>query len=1165
MRKSRTESGAEPVVSLEADLAATPYRLGKKLGAGGMATVFEVEHRALGKQQVLKVLHERYANDDSTRDRFRLEAQAQSRLDHPNLLRVVDFGETPSGRLYLVSERLRGESLSELLHRVGTLPVEQALAFAREALDGLGYAHKRGLVHRDVKPGNLFVCERDDAGRQRLVVLDFGVAKVLARGGAHAAPTASPVLLTEAGAIVGTPSYLAPEQAAGQELDQRADLYAMGLVVYRMLAGRGPFAYPDPLAMVAAHVTELPKPPSAFAAQPIPAALDAVVLRALAKDRADRVPTALAMAAALEEAVAPPRAGAAGGARRAEPRADAAADATRAEGPAANADRAARASAPLDEGGDPLVCEIGKTYGGDYLVKSLLARGGIAEVYVAEHAIMRRLVAFKVLNRRYARRPDVVRRAESEARALAEVDHPAVVKILSAGRDPEVGLFIAMELLRGKSLREVMFRLGRLPARTAVLITLAIAEATRALHDLEIFHRDLKPENVMLIEPRTGRAPGTPGQVDVKVLDLGAAKAKYGARTTDHHKTMGTGKYMSPEQILGKPITAASDVYALGLMLYEMLLGRHAFGENHVGVPTHYDFCIWQLHAPVAPLTQLLPDRPPGLWAVVGRAVEKEASARFQSMVDFAAALRSALGSGAAAPTERDETPETAAVVGEALTLASRTPAARVEEATGAPAFAALAEGGGTDVIDLPISATATTDLARRPVPEAPAVRAVQPATEEPSGERLRSSPAAAGAPKLATEARASLRPWLMVVSSPDPSLEPGHRFELAGRAFMIGSSKRASLVVVDPELDPVGGLFELTPTGATVVALGGVEGAIGTEPLKKVDDQAVGKVAHGDLFTLGGTVFAFFTHAAADDSAASPPSAPPELVRGRELSPSDRTACDADDQALPTARLVVLEAEDATLEREGGPRLRLGTEYPLVARRTVIGRAPSAHVSAFDIFLSAAHAVLVAEAEPRRGHRLWHVSQSNPTLVNGREAWQEVLRDGDRIQMGTTVFAYVTDASAGAPRSLTSPLGPAVRVEASPRPGPVESTWPAGRGPASRQVPVRRDTPDEPRPPAAAVRAPRAEPRGQAEAAQARAAAAAPRPRASAPRTPRQELWYTAAKTASGGVPMLLFAALLLAAPEWFQHNAIRIGSLVAAVLGMVLIFWWHFFRGQK
>ncbi len=283
-----------------------------------------------------------------------------------------------------------------------------------------------------------------------------------------------------------------------------------------------------------------------------------------------------------------------------------------------------------DENRTP-ACQVGKIYS-DYRIEALIAAGGVAEVYRAEHTVMKRLVAFKVVRQAARDRGDLVARMEQEARMLAEITHPNVVQIFDAGSDPEVGLYIVMELLRGHSLRELMQKSGPMLLDDAVVIAVAIAEATSALHALGICHRDIKPENV-IVEPCAER------RFALKLLDLGAAR---GAQSLawPGFGSFGTAKYMSPEQLRGEPTSAAADQYALGHILYEMLLGRHACGDGQ--------WAEWHLRAEPAPLTSLLPNFPRELWAVIARALAKSPRARFASMDDLAAGLREAATARAA-------------------------------------------------------------------------------------------------------------------------------------------------------------------------------------------------------------------------------------------------------------------------------------------------------------------------------------------------------------------------------------------------------------------------------------------------------------------------------------------------------------------------------------
>ncbi len=279
-------------------LAGTAYRFVGRLGEGAMGEVVEAEHLALGHRVAVKLLRSEMLLRFEVRDRLRLEAQACARVRHENLVAVTDFGETLDGRPFLVMERLHGRSLAEELRARRWLPVEEAVDFARQALAGLAAAHAALLVHRDLKPDNLFLCA-GSSGRRRVKVLDFGLAKLLDTANPQGlAPLAQP---TAEGVTVGTPQYAAPEQTAGARvLDGRTDVYAMGWILNAMLTGRMPFPDKTSAAQLArAHATEWPPPPSSVAPQRVPGELDAIVQRAIAKRREDRFAGADAFRAEL--------------------------------------------------------------------------------------------------------------------------------------------------------------------------------------------------------------------------------------------------------------------------------------------------------------------------------------------------------------------------------------------------------------------------------------------------------------------------------------------------------------------------------------------------------------------------------------------------------------------------------------------------------------------------------------------------------------------------------------------------------------------------------------------------------------------------------------------------------------------------------------------------
>lgn len=267
----------------------TKYRSISVLGKGGMGAAHVVEHRLLGTFLVCKVLRGRYRNNAALADRMRVEAQSLARLVHPNIVKVFDFDFTQDGRPFIVMERLEGHTLGHELRLRGELPIREAVDLTRQLLSALAAAHTLGIVHRDIKLENLFL-QRETAEKTTLKVLDFGVAKIL-DGFSDAAPT-PPQFPTRAGIVVGTPGFMSPEAASGKAVDQRADIYSAGVVLYMLVCGRSPWED-------AAQVADVPPSPCAFASQAISADLESIVMTAISGEKEDRFQTAQAFDAAL--------------------------------------------------------------------------------------------------------------------------------------------------------------------------------------------------------------------------------------------------------------------------------------------------------------------------------------------------------------------------------------------------------------------------------------------------------------------------------------------------------------------------------------------------------------------------------------------------------------------------------------------------------------------------------------------------------------------------------------------------------------------------------------------------------------------------------------------------------------------------------------------------
>src|SRR5256714_3841325 len=252
----------------------------RKLGSGGMADVYLAEDKELGRRVALKLLNDRHANDDQFVERFRREAQSAAGLNHPNIVSIFDRGQA-EGTYYIAMEYLDGRTLKELLVRNGPTPIPIAIDYTRQIIGALSFAHRNAIVHRDIKPHNIVV-----GSDGRLKVTDFGIA----RSGASQ--------MTEAGSIVGTAQYLSPEQARGAPVDPRSDLYSLRVVMYEMLTGKVPFTGETPVEIAMKHLSQVPKPPSEWREE-VPHDLDAVVMRALAKDSEQRYGSAEEMDADL--------------------------------------------------------------------------------------------------------------------------------------------------------------------------------------------------------------------------------------------------------------------------------------------------------------------------------------------------------------------------------------------------------------------------------------------------------------------------------------------------------------------------------------------------------------------------------------------------------------------------------------------------------------------------------------------------------------------------------------------------------------------------------------------------------------------------------------------------------------------------------------------------
>ncbi|HTM22908.1 MAG TPA: serine/threonine-protein kinase, partial [Kofleriaceae bacterium] len=546
---ARPGSSADPMIGEEVGI----WRISRLLGRGGMGRVYEAVQPSTGGRVAVKIMAHEISEDADAVKRFFAEARAVNLIHHEHIVDVLAMATLADGRPYIVMEYLAGAPLRALI-KGGPLPLGPLAEFVGEALDALGAAHARGIVHRDLKPDNIFVTP---AGHAKL--LDFGLVKLAPEIGAD-------MPATRTGVVMGTPHYMAPEYIGGGDADARSDLYAMGVILFEAATGRLPFTGKGSHDLFRQHVEMAPPAPRSLRAE-LPAAYEAVIVRALCKAPAERFADAGEMARALRAAAAdlpaeawPPLPAAA--------TADVPVAATVADDPAqvATADAlggkrptpATKDTASIRKPATaPGGLSPGTMLGDRYRIEEHLGTGGMGRVYRASDLELEREIALKALRLESERGLERMRR---EVRLASRITHPNVIRLYDFDTDGATS-FVTMELVRGTSLRG-RIQAGTVPIDECVRVARACALGLGAAHRSGIVHRDFKPENVLLDDG--GR---------VLVVDFGVA-GEHSDEATAASAIVGTSGYMAPEQANGQPPTPAADLYALGLVMHEMLTGE---------------------------------------------------------------------------------------------------------------------------------------------------------------------------------------------------------------------------------------------------------------------------------------------------------------------------------------------------------------------------------------------------------------------------------------------------------------------------------------------------------------------------------------------------------------------------------------------------------------
>ena len=538
------------------------------------------------------------------RERFLAEAGVLESLEHPGIARIVDFGEHED-KLYLVTELIEGRSLRQVMRAEAPFPQERALALTRQVLEALGAAHDVGLVHGGLNPDGILVLP-DRNGEEQVRILDFGLAWTM-RG--EALGSEGPMRLE----TVAAPQYAAPEQFR-EDPTTAADVYATGLILLEMLLGRPLVDSTEPSECRVRHE-------SAVIPSDVPASTPTLRAIEVALERAPehRFADAQEMLQALESRSESP--------------------AATLLGPPSDADLVAARHEPK---GAPAP-GAGEVVGGKYRLQTVIGSGSFSQVYKGIHVDMDRPVAVKLLdlagavaNAPLVSADELRERFRREARLVSKLTNPNTITLHDFGIDEQDRCYIVMEYLEGDDLAEALFREGVFEASRAARVARDILQSLSEAHHLGILHRDLKPGNIMLARDYEQREV-------VKVLDFGlatvtevsslAVRNESPMSATQEGVFMGTPQYAAPEQFLAQQLSPATDIYSVGLVLWEMMTGEPACDEDSIGL------CL-KAHLSGDPWRVTDPDEyPKELLDILYGALEKDPSKRYQSAAEMAADL----------------------------------------------------------------------------------------------------------------------------------------------------------------------------------------------------------------------------------------------------------------------------------------------------------------------------------------------------------------------------------------------------------------------------------------------------------------------------------------------------------------------------------------------
>ena len=545
------------------------YQIVRRLGQGGMGTVYEAFDAELERTIALKTIRPDLAANSAALRRLKQETLLTRQIAHRNVVRVFDLGIADRLR-FITMEFVDGADLRSLLQQRGKFSPKDAIALIQQVCEGLQAAHAEDVIHRDLKPQNILV------GRDlRVRIVDFGLARSFEQTG-----------ITRTGAVLGTPHYMAPEQAMGKQSDARSDMFALGVVFFEVLTAELPFPDESLMESFLARTRDRARPITSVDPS-VPRWLARIVMRCLERDPAHRYQSVQQVLDDLKAA------------------------------------DGLRSSSRASSSG---VFAPGMILGSRYLIEAEAGEGGMGKVYRARDLDLDRTIALKIVRPELSGQPHMLSRLKHEISLASQISHKNVLRIHDLG---EAGglRFVSMAWADGEDLSHLLQRYGSLPEERILQLAIEICEGLAAAHEQGIVHRDLKPSNILL--DSAGHAC---------IADFGLARPLDTLQPLSRNgEVHGTPRYMSPEQAEGKLVDGRTDIYSLGLILYEMATGKIPFKDDSV----FQTLALRVAETPKNPklVNPALSDR---LAAITLRCLERDPRKRYASAHELVPDLRQA-------------------------------------------------------------------------------------------------------------------------------------------------------------------------------------------------------------------------------------------------------------------------------------------------------------------------------------------------------------------------------------------------------------------------------------------------------------------------------------------------------------------------------------------